>query len=202
MRYLIDGYNLMHAKGLLGPKLGPERLRRNRERFLDAVVEALGPFDAARATVVFDAAHPPAGRPERANHRGIEVIYAVGDENADARIEALLAGHPTPSRLTVISSDRRVRAAALRRRAKAIDSDSFWTAALSARRKTSNTPPSRLERPSRPSPAETQHWLSIFADAEAEAARESAPGDLAAIAPTDADLARIAREVEAENAEW
>jgi predicted RNA-binding protein with PIN domain len=201
MHYLIDGYNLMHAKGLLGPKLGPERLRRNRERFLQAVFDALGPFAASRATVVFDAATPPAGRPDRATYKGIHVVYAVGDENADARIEAILAAHPTPKRLTVISSDRRVRLAALRRKAKVIDSDSFWTAAQAETRPRPPAPPV-FHRPDPTPPHETQHWLAVFSEADEAARAEAIPGDAAGFAPSPEELARIAREVEAENPEW
>ncbi len=207
MRYLIDGYNLMHAKGLLGPGLRAERLRHQRERFLNAVLDALGPFDACRTTVVFDAAYPPPGRPDRATHKGINVIYAVGDENADARIEEMLSQETNPSQLTVISSDRRVRQAALRKRAKVIDSDSFWTAALSTRRDQSSPPPAQPtshERSTSPpaSPQETQHWLSIFEEAEAEAKAGTFPGDASTFLPSEEELKRIAREVEAENFEW
>ena len=35
MRWLIDGYNVMHAGGRLGPKLSREGFRRARRRFLD-----------------------------------------------------------------------------------------------------------------------------------------------------------------------
>ncbi|GIW87129.1 MAG: hypothetical protein KatS3mg108_1453 [Isosphaeraceae bacterium] len=203
MHYLIDGYNLMHAKGLLSPRLRPAALRRNRQQFLDAVVEALGPFAATRTTVVFDAAHPPAGRPDVSHYKGIRVIYAVGDESADARIEAILADYPTPKGLTVISSDRRVRQAALRRKAKVIDSDSFWTAALAGPPSPTPSPdPPQPERPQSLSPRETQHWLDIFADADQPARSQELPGDRGAWAPSDAELARIAREVDAEDVEW
>ena len=63
MRWLIDGYNVMHAGGHLVPKLGREGFRRERRRFLDELAGALGPDRTAGTTVVFDASVPPGDFP-------------------------------------------------------------------------------------------------------------------------------------------
>ena len=91
MRYLIDGYNLMYAAGLLGKKLGPDRFRQVRTRFLNDVASALGPIESQLTTVVFDASQAPDDQPTELNHQGISVIFAVDNENADERIEELIA---------------------------------------------------------------------------------------------------------------
>ena len=53
----------------------------------------------------------------------MSIIFALGDENADARIEQLIAAHSAPKSLTVVSTDRRVRQAANRRKARSITSE-------------------------------------------------------------------------------
>src|SRR4051812_12220179 len=118
MRTLIDGYNLMHARGLMERRFGPGGFHKVRHRFLIELAAALDPTEAHQTTVVFDASRPPRDRPERQTLKGIEVLFSVGDENADARIEALIAAHSAPRSLTVVSSDHRVRQAAARRRAR------------------------------------------------------------------------------------
>src|SRR5262245_26205025 len=119
MRWLVDGYNVMHAGGRLGSKLSREGFRHARRRFLDEISAALGADVARETTVVFDASIHPGDFALDATHRGLRILFALGDENADARIEEIIAGHANPRTLTVVSSDRRIRQAAARRRAKA-----------------------------------------------------------------------------------
>src|ERR1700712_1360407 len=123
MRILIDGYNLMFAGGLLGKKFGPRGFRQVRNRFLNDLADTLGPLDARQTTVVFDAASAPADLPHSSTHKGLSVVYAVDNESADERIEELIAGHSVPKSLTVVSSDRRIRLAASRRKALAVTAD-------------------------------------------------------------------------------
>ncbi len=106
----------MHAGGRLGPKLSREGFRRARRRFLDELAMALGPQAARQTTVVFDASVHPGDFALDANYRGLGILFALGDENADARIEQLIAADSNPRTLTVVSSDRRIRQAAERRR--------------------------------------------------------------------------------------
>ena len=126
MLWLIDGYNLMHAAGAIGAKeLGRQAFQRKRRRFLSELADALGIERARETTVVFDANSPPADFPLETSYKGLTLIFALGDENADARIEQLIGQHSAPKSLTVVSSDRRVRQAATRRKARAIKADDF-----------------------------------------------------------------------------
>src|SRR5690348_9788490 len=127
MRLLIDGYNLMYAVGLLGKRFGPDGFRKVRQRFLNDLADALGAVEAHQTTVVFDAAAPPDGFPRETSHKGITVLFAVDDDDADSRIERLIAQHPTPRSLTVVSSDNRLRQAARRRKARVETADEFWS---------------------------------------------------------------------------
>ena len=126
MRWLIDGYNVMHAGGRLGPKLSREAFRRARRRFLDEVADAIGPNVAVDTTIVFDASVPPGDFPPVSTFREISVLFALGDENADARIEALITRHSNPKTLNVVSSDNRIRLAASRRRCQCLSAEKFW----------------------------------------------------------------------------
>ncbi len=198
MRILIDGYNLMYAVGLMAKKLGPDRFRKARLRFLNKLVEALGAVDAHQTTVVFDAAHPPNDLPSETTHKGITVMFAVNEENADAQIERLIAQHPTPKTLTVVSSDHRIRHAATRRKAQAVTADDFLSRL--------EAPPSPRPQPERAkeshkeralSPRESAYWQQVFGDLDDDpATHEALRPDPSLL--TDADIAALEREIERE----
>jgi len=203
MRILIDGYNLMYARGLLGGKLRPASLRRVRMRFLNELVATLPPVDAHQTTVVFDASLAPADLPSETTHKGLTVVYAVGDENADARIEYLIAHHPTPKTLTVVSSDNRVRQAASRRRAKPLTSEAFLEGIDAQRRKPGQpsavpAPPSEEALRDRVlSEEERAYWQDTFRPIEADkAVREAQDSEVTDL--TDEGIAEIERELEDE----
>ena len=126
MLWLIDGYNLMHAAGAIdGREIRRELFERKRRRFLNELADALGPERCQQTTVVLDASTAPADFPLETVYQGLNLIFALGDESADARIETLIAAHSSPKSLTVVSSDRRIRRAAQRRRARTLAADEF-----------------------------------------------------------------------------
>ena len=162
MALLIDGYNLLHVTGRFGRRTSLEASRQALLGFLSA---AIGKDEASATTVVFDAAAAPPGLPNHYNIGGIDVHFARGYESADELLEELIAAHPTPRKLTVVSSDHRVQRAAKKRRAQAIDSDVWYRAAAAQlkgqRRKAKATdakPPAPL------TPAEVAAWLREFGD--------------------------------------
>src|SRR4051812_44964880 len=104
MPYVIDGYNLLHALGILHGRTGPHGLEKARLALLGLLHGALGE-QAAEATVVFDAAHAPPGAPAEEGFRGIRVVFAVRHANADDLIEEFIRGHADPRRLQVVSDD-------------------------------------------------------------------------------------------------
>ena len=206
MPTLIDGYNLMHAGGLLGKKLGSDQFRKIRTRFLTDLAHALGPIRAHDTTIVFDASNPPYDLPEKSRHKGLTVLYAINDENADARLEQLIAEHSAPKRLRVVSSDRRVRLAAKRRRAISVSADEFWVeidrlkAAPRRYKNAENTAPAPKAKPPRDprlTDGEIAFWAEEFQDLDAMPETQEALGDGPSML-TDADIARIEREIEDE----
>ncbi|QEH37265.1 YacP-like NYN domain protein [Aquisphaera giovannonii] len=209
MAWLIDGYNLMHAAGAIGGKeVTREAFRRLRRRFLDELADALGPARARETTVVFDANSPPRDFDLETTYKGLRVLFALEDESADARIEMILAAHSVPKSLIVVSSDRRVRRAAARRRAEAVPSDQFLDQ-LDRMRAEGRRKPDR-DGAGEASPAgddgkrntplsaqEAAFWLEAFSDIAddpglSDGLRESAP------MLTDEDIERIRREVDRE----
>jgi predicted RNA-binding protein with PIN domain len=205
MRWLIDGYNVMHAGGRLGPMLSREGFRRTRRRFLDELATTLGANLAGQTTVVFDASVPPGDFGVDANYRGLGVLFALGDENADARIEQLIAAHSSPKSLTVVSSDRRIRQAAIRRRCRSLTADEFW--ALCDALKEGKARELHAEAfsgsagcdPERcPTSAESAFWYEAFRElSESDAVRQNLRRNDSLL--TDAEIAEIERQVEHES---
>jgi predicted RNA-binding protein with PIN domain len=199
MKLLIDGYNLMHAVNLPPAKVGPDALRKLRQRFLNELAHALGPLEASQTVVVFDAAEPPKNLPRETRHKGMTVLFAAGDEDADARMESLIAKHSAPKGLVVVSSDHRVQRAALRRKAKAIGADDFWTKIHNRSKQPPVPDPARDAPGKNPvlSAEESAYWQEAFRDVvEDSQTREALRG--ADFVPTDEEIARIKREVDDE----
>jgi predicted RNA-binding protein with PIN domain len=198
MLYLIDGYNLMHAKGPVPPK-GGIGLRHARTRLLDALAQKLGPMRAALTTVVFDAPAAPEKEERASVYKGMQVIFSPRGVDADTCIERLIQMHASPSKLTVISSDRRLIAAARRRRAVAISADAFWAVGLSAEPK---PPPKRPvdDDDARADLRATTDDYQAFAELDAMLDQRADDAfSSKGFAPTPEQLAQIQREVEAEN---
>jgi predicted RNA-binding protein with PIN domain len=126
MATLIDGYNLLHAAGMLGRGIGPGTLERARNSLLQALAASLPASELATTTVVFDAKGAPPGLPRAETRHGIRVCYAVGYEDADALMAELVRRDSAPRRLVVVSSDHQVQRVARRRRATAVDSHRWF----------------------------------------------------------------------------
>jgi len=116
----------------------------------------------------------------------------------------LIDSHSAPKGLTVVSSDRRVRQAARRSRARALTSDEFLDRIDRSRfKRPSGTPgagtrsPEAEGRSGPTSQDESLYWIEQFRDLEAmPEIREVAAADAALI--TDAEIERIRREIERE----
>jgi predicted RNA-binding protein with PIN domain len=205
MHWLIDGYNIMHAGGRLGAKLGRAGFRRARRRFLDDLADALGFDRASQTTVVFDATVPPGDFPLHATYRGLHIVFALEDEDADSRIERMIEHDSNPRKLTVVSSDRRIRQAASRRRAKPLTAEDFWVwlddlrergAVARDPRQGSSAPPVKHDRTDRVAKEESEFWLETFRDLDTPENREAIAPNASLL--TDAEIAEIQRQVDRE----
>lgn len=157
MRYVIDGYNLLHATGHLAGKVGPHGLERARQALLGRL--AAFARDGATVTVVFDARRAPPSVAATQDHQGVHVRYAL-DREADDVIEQLIRQDSAPRTLTVVSDDRRLKEAARRRQCPTQSCLDFYDDTG----KTQEVAPAeeREERPAVPSERDVQAWLREF----------------------------------------
>jgi hypothetical protein len=122
---LVDAYNALHVTGVLPPELAGPDLRD-----LAAMI-ARSRFAGRLAWLVCDGA--PTGsrrsggliRQTVPGVENVEIAYAGPGRDADSAIERLIERDSAPKRLLVVSSDRRILAAARKRRCAALPSDHF-----------------------------------------------------------------------------
>jgi predicted RNA-binding protein with PIN domain len=164
--YLIDGYNLIHALGLLRKRLAPGELEDARGRLLEMLEERQAGLGAM--TVVFDAKRKPRRGASDEMVGGVRVLYAVGRE-ADELLEELIARESQAARLRVVSDDHRIQQAATRAGATALGCQSFLDRleqpSLGAA-KPAPARPASADDAAPLTPAELRHWLKEFADVE------------------------------------
>jgi predicted RNA-binding protein with PIN domain len=163
MRFLIDGYNLLHAGWPAYARHARARAwPRLRQLVLDRLRDRHGAA-AADVTVVFDARHAPRDAEPVEDRPGLHVRFAVGYPSADDLIEELIRTDAAPAGLTVVSDDRRLRDAARRRGctvARCLDY-------LEALDRPPPRPPDAAEPPGKPeevSPEEVEQWLREFGE--------------------------------------
>jgi uncharacterized protein len=161
MRFLLDGYNLLHA---LWPAEGRQLRARAWPRFRQRLLERLhGQHAADRGdvTVVFDASRSPSGVPAEEESRGILVRFAVGYPSADDLVEELIRSESAPAQLTVVSDDRRLQEAARRRGCTVASCLDYFEdlERITTPQRTVEEPPSK---PEGVAPDEVDHWLKEF----------------------------------------
>ena len=120
MPIIIDGHNLLwsiHKPGEDSESFTDVKLCYIIGRYLKLIDQ--------NGEIVFDGKGPP-DKSGFDNISNLEVLFAGLATDADTVIEDKIKANTAPRRLTVVSSDRRVRDAARARKAKAIKSDVFW----------------------------------------------------------------------------
>ncbi len=122
VKFVIDGYNLLHASPLIQTGKGPKWLEKQRFRLLSSLASLIPASVRAATVVVFDARESPSGLPSEYSFEEILVRFARDHDEADDLIEELIEAHAKTSSLTVISSDLRLQRAARRRNAAFYDS--------------------------------------------------------------------------------
>jgi predicted RNA-binding protein with PIN domain len=162
--YLIDGYNLLYALGvLLKGRTGPKVLQKAR-RFLLNLLHDRCEDATTTVTVVFDAKQAPPGLPDEVDDRGIHVVFAVHEEEADDLIEQLIRQAAVPHQLTVVSDDHRIREAGRRRQCVVQTCGDFLDFLDRQHRRRPTAPHAEPVKPEGVSREETQRWLREFAD--------------------------------------
>ena len=116
MSLIVDCYNVLHVD--MPPLLAG--LDEGR------LCVALGrtPWADAPITVVADGRPKPL-RAAVSPDPAVELVFAGSHRSADDLIIQMIRQHSAPRRLTVVSSDREIRAAARKRRARDLSSEDF-----------------------------------------------------------------------------
>src|SRR5437016_3218596 len=122
--YIIDGYNLIHALGMIQKQMNAGGLEESRRKLLVFLTDRFG-ADAPRVIVVFDARHAPGGVPRQQTYHGLHVHFAPKDQSADDWIEKLIKDEAQPRALVVVSNDNRLQNAARRRGARGWSHDAL-----------------------------------------------------------------------------
>jgi len=154
MAVIIDGYNLLHSirKSEYYESISDVQLCKVVGKFLK--------LTGQKGEIVFDGTGPP-DKSVFDNISNLEVFFAGLRSDADTVIEEKIKASTAPKRLTIVSSDRRLRDAARKRKTTAMKSDVFWDNLCKrlARKKTITEPIGKRQGLS---DGETDQWLKIF----------------------------------------
>ena len=132
MPLLVDAWNVLHQTGVLPPDMAGVGLKG-----LGRLIQG-SRWGSGRVLLVCDGTPkgPHAGLPT-----GMHVAFSGPDREADDLIEAQISASTAPRLLTVVSSDRRIKAAARKRGCKVLTSSAFLERLVVD-----------AQRPSRPAP--------------------------------------------------
>ena len=163
IRLLVDCYNVLRAD--LPPQMG----RTDEAGLCRAIIRSRwagpggGSGTGSTVMVVADGVVKPMGA-RVSPVDGVELVYSGPGRSADAVIIEAVRTHPSPKRLTVVSSDREIRDAARRRRARDVPSDDFLRMLDRDLRLGVRRPATKAARPDvRPLAAdEVDAWLDVF----------------------------------------
>jgi len=156
MPYLVDGYNLQKRIQKTDPQfetLSDTYLCKILSRYLKRIRD--------QGQIIFDGIGPP-DKTGFENLDNIEVVFVGRNTDADTVIERKIKANTAPKKLVVVSSDRRLRVAAAKRKATGIKSEDFWpmlTSQLGRRSKPRVEPRSKHDGLTE---SETDYWCDFF----------------------------------------
>ncbi|MHC4575368.1 MAG: NYN domain-containing protein [Planctomycetota bacterium] len=152
---IIDGHNLLRSVQRAG-----EPFESVTDVQLCHVVGRYLKLTGEQGEVVFDGSGPR-DKARFDNISNLEVIFAGPGADADKVIEDKVKATTAPRSLSVVSSDRRLRAAARARKATAVKSEVFWEN-LQKRLSRRRTPKEPAAKRWGLTEIETEQWLKFF----------------------------------------
>lgn len=153
MNVIVDTYNVLHVTGVLPPELAGVEV--------DGLMDLLERGRWGRSRIALACDGTPPGGTHPANRGGIQVLYSGPGREADDLICERIEASTAPTRLLVVSSDRRIIKAARRRRCRTMDSKAFLQTIVhdvDGRARTE-----QVRRPDRLNPREVEDWKKHFA---------------------------------------
>jgi predicted RNA-binding protein with PIN domain len=152
---IIDGHNLLHSIVKIGKDseaITDLQLCWVISRYLKAIAE--------KGEIIFDGTGPR-DKSQFDNIANLEVFFAGLGSDADTVIETKIRASTAPKRLSIVSSDRRLRNAARSRKATAVKSEVFWDNLQKQLRQKKPAKEPEAKR-SGLSESETRQWLEFF----------------------------------------
>lgn len=153
---IIDGDNLLWA---LRQTLEEREITTELE--LCRVLSRYFALRGEPGQVIFDGSGP-ADRSEFDKIANPEILFAGFNRDADSVIEERLKVSTAPRRVTVVSSDRRLRQAAALRQATGLKSEDFWEKVLRELKRGKPRRPEPKEKREGLTESETEQWLDLF----------------------------------------
>ena len=152
---IIDGNNLLHAVY----KIEEDSISAKAIE-LCRIVSRYLKLTGQNGEIIFDGAGPRDKSPFE-NIDIPEVFFAGAGSDADTVIEDKIRLDSAPKRLTIVSSDRRLRKAAHTRKATAVKSEDFWAEVQKQLSKKRPRPEPKAKSEGI-SEIETEQWLDFF----------------------------------------
>lgn len=155
MPVLIDGYNLLQAILKIDEdmiSLDEVGLSRTISQYLTRVRD--------HGHIFFDGIGPP-DKTDLGGLENLEVYFSGPNLEADDMIEDKIADNTAPKRLIVVSTDRRIRAAARKRKAVSVRSELFWPTVVAQLDKQMPTKEPKEKRQGI-TDGETDQWMDLF----------------------------------------
>jgi len=153
---IIDGYNLLRAV----QNLSEQSFNITDAQLCRIIDEYLGRIKK-RGGIVFDGIGPR-DKTVFNNLRNLEVVFSGSNREADDIIEKLILENTAPRNLTVVSSDRRIKTAANKRKATTADCVDFWTEVIKILEKKKKRQVEPQAKFTGITEAETEYWLREF----------------------------------------
>jgi hypothetical protein len=151
---IIDGHNLLHVVHK------DENCNPVSDIGLCRIISMYLRQTGQSGEIIFDGTGPP-DKSGFDNMNNLEIFFAGLGTDTDTVIEDKISASTAPKRLTIVSSDRRLRKAARARKATSVKSDVFWhnmQKQLSRKRLPKEPPEKRKGL----TDGETSQWLDIF----------------------------------------
>jgi len=152
---IIDGHNLLHSIVKLSEEaesINDVQLCWIISRYLRAIRK--------QGEIIFDGTGPR-DKSHFDNIANLEVCFAGLGKDADTVIENKIKANTAPKRLSIVSSDRRLRDAARTRKATAVKSEVFWDNLQKQLRQKKPVKEPEAKRTGL-SESETKQWLEFF----------------------------------------
>lgn len=155
MPIIIDGYNLLRFVEGSDEGFGAMtdvELCLSLDKYLNLINE--------KGLIVFDGTGPPDKTGFDTLSR-LEILFSGQNKDADSVIETKIKLNTAARFLTVVSSDRRIRTAAMAKKAISLKSDEFWAQVQKQlNRKKQQRDPN--EKQHGLNEGETEQWMKIF----------------------------------------